>query len=175
MESSYQAALRRRQKLLEELEKVEQYILLSHELFGEPAPNWIQIPPAERIASDAARPVPSSEESAPREAVDGHKNRSATRFRPEGYARPADVVRAARRILIARGRPMTRSQILAAMEEEGMIIPGVDKSKTLGTTLWRAQKEFIQLEGQGYWVRGMPNFLVGYDPRSEGVIDGGDF
>ena len=70
---------------------------------------------------------------------------------------------------------MTRSQILAAMEEEGMIIPGVDKSKTLGTTLWRAQKEFIQLEGQGYWVRGMPNFLVGYDPRSEGVIDGGDF
>jgi hypothetical protein len=62
----------------------------------------------------------------------------------------AEMLEEARRIIIAEGRPMTRSELLRRLEQAGFIIEGRDKSKVLGTNIWRSKK-FETVEGQGYW------------------------
>jgi len=45
---------------------------------------------------------------------------------------------------------MTRSELLRRLEHAGFVIEGRDKSKVLGTNIWRSKK-FDTVEGQGYW------------------------
>ena len=62
----------------------------------------------------------------------------------------AEMLAEARRIIIAEGRPMTRSELVRKLEQAGYVIEGRDKSKVLGTNIWRSKK-FEAVEGQGYW------------------------
>lgn len=48
------------------------------------------------------------------------------------------------------GRPMTRSQLLEALQARGYSVGGGDSSKVLGTNLWRSGR-FVSLKGIGYW------------------------
>ena len=70
-------------------------------------------------------------------------------FRKRGD-KPSEIVEAAIKVIRDSGRPMTRSQLVKALEEEGMTIGGTDKSKNMGTILWRSKK-FENVEGEGYW------------------------
>jgi len=64
------------------------------------------------------------------------------------------------------GRPLTRTQILAWLENNGTPMPGTDASKNAGTKLWRARERFVNIRGAGYWFKDRPCPAVGYDPRS---------
>ena len=45
---------------------------------------------------------------------------------------------------------MTRTELVNAMEEDGMLIGGTDKAKNMGTIMWRSNR-FTNIEGLGYW------------------------
>lgn len=61
----------------------------------------------------------------------------------------------AEKLILEAGIPLTRSVLLKALEELGHDIEGADKSKVLGTNLWRS-KRFHNLKGAGYWPISSP-------------------
>ncbi len=67
----------------------------------------------------------------------------------------AETLAEARRIIIAEGRPMSRSELVRRLEAEGYVIDGRDKSKVLGTNIWRSQR-FLHVDGLGYWPKDVP-------------------
>jgi hypothetical protein len=67
----------------------------------------------------------------------------------------AEMIAKARRLILDEGRPLTRSELLRRLEAEGYVIDGGDKSKVLGTNLWRS-KQFLHIAGLGYWPSDTP-------------------
>lgn len=65
-------------------------------------------------------------------------------------AKVADMMDAARRLMIAEKRPMKRGELVKRLEAQGFEVTGKDKNKVFGTSLWRTGK-FIAVEGKGYW------------------------
>lgn len=91
--------------------------------------------------------------------------RSSTVLQPE------DVARLARQTLLEHGKPVRRGRLVKLMEQKGIPLTGVDKAKNLGTILWRFNKQFVNIDGYGYWPRDVE--LLGiYDPKNppDGVI-----
>ena len=54
-------------------------------------------------------------------------------------------------IIDARGQPVPRNYIYAALEDEGIKIKGTDPKMVLSTILWRLKSRFVRLKGYGYW------------------------
>ncbi len=69
--------------------------------------------------------------------------------------RAEKIVKMAKIVLRERQRPMTRSELVQALEARGLVIGGSDKNKNMGTVLWRS-KEFTNIEGEGYWPKDVP-------------------
>lgn len=67
----------------------------------------------------------------------------------------ADMLADARRMIIDAGKPLTRSDLLKRLEAAGYVIDGRDRSKVLGTNVWRSGR-FVQVEGHGYWPKDIP-------------------
>lgn len=67
----------------------------------------------------------------------------------------AKMMRAAEELIVAAGRPLTRSELLTELRGRGFNIEGGDKSKVLGTNLWRS-KLFDNFARAGYWPRNKP-------------------
>jgi reverse gyrase len=67
----------------------------------------------------------------------------------------AEMMAAARRHILAEGRPLTRSELLQRLETDGYVVDGGDKSKVLGTNLWRSG-QFQHVGKKGYWPQGTP-------------------
>lgn len=78
------------------------------------------------------------------------------RQKAQGNPKPALVIEKVKMILLNNNRPMTRTELLRELSESGIIIGGYNPSKVLGTTLWRARADIINLDGYGYWVRARP-------------------
>ncbi|MER9432972.1 hypothetical protein [Mesorhizobium sp. M0408] len=57
-------------------------------------------------------------------------------------------------ILTERQKPMTRNEMVDALELKGIPVAGVDPPKAIGTILWRMRDEFVNLPGWGYWLIG---------------------
>lgn len=72
------------------------------------------------------------------------------------------VVDEAIRVLKERGHPMTRRALHDALWKRGVEVRGTDPVKTLGTILWRATDDVVQLDGYGYWPKGIPYARGGY-------------
>jgi hypothetical protein len=138
---SYQDALRRRDELRKQLADIEEFIRLWNELFGtEGEQNRL-------IATLPPHPMP---------AANGQRApRSPTRERAAGIAR---------RVILAKGKPMTRGELVAAFRAEGEPVAGEDPSKNMGTIMWRLRDRFVNIEGQGYWPSDTPLPEVGYQP-----------
>lgn len=79
----------------------------------------------------------------------------------------AEMMDAAEEIITATGMPLTRSELLEALQSRGFHIEGSDKSKVLGTNIWRS-KRFHNLKGIGYWPKRnpLPDELRPYELRS---------
>ena len=67
-------------------------------------------------------------------------------------AQIAEMMDAARRIIISEKRPMRRGELVKRLQEQGFEIIGRDKNKVFGTNIWRSGK-FRTVEGKGYWPK----------------------
>lgn len=77
--------------------------------------------------------------------------------RPRGKTgRPDEIAQHMERIIRAAGRPMTRGEIVKAFEARDLKIPYDDKGRYVGTIAWRHKGTFVNLPGQGYWLRDEP-------------------
>ncbi len=84
-------------------------------------------------------------------------------------ARPAQIVKSAKEILMNAPHPMLRGELLKRLSAEGIEIVGTNPANTLGTTLSRAPTVFVNLKGFGYWLVGKP-----YSPASYALADGSE-
>lgn len=66
-----------------------------------------------------------------------------------------EIMTEIRRLVVGEGRPMTRSELLRQLENKGYVIDGGDRSKVLGTNIWRSG-HFTHLDGRGYWPKDIP-------------------
>jgi hypothetical protein len=72
---------------------------------------------------------------------------------------PDAVVRVCTAILQDFGVPLTRGELAAELEARRVRLPGKDKenrARYVGTILWRNQDRFENIEGKGYWLKGIP-------------------
>lgn len=100
----------------------------------------------------------------PQDAQDTAESEShPSQPRAQGVLSPIEVARHARSTLLDHGRPMKRGALVRAMLQRGVPLAGADKSKNLGTILWRQPDMFVHLEGLGYWPKDVPISGV-YDP-----------
>lgn len=53
------------------------------------------------------------------------------------------------------GKPLSRTELLRKLEQQGFSFPGTDKVKVFGTNIWRS-KRFVSLKGFGYWPKATP-------------------
>ncbi|MBZ9674530.1 hypothetical protein [Mesorhizobium sp. ES1-1] len=98
------------------------------------------------------------------------KTERPTRNLPK--ARMSQVVT---QILKDHKRPMTRTEIVDALELMGIPVAGVDRSKAIGTIMWRMRDEFVNLPGWGYWFKGEDYPKAAYQaPSREPEGDTGD-
>ncbi|HEX8643994.1 MAG TPA: hypothetical protein VF702_08800 [Allosphingosinicella sp.] len=77
---------------------------------------------------------------------------------PVTFAPPAVVVESCKAAISKEGRPMTRSELVRALYQNGVSLAGTDKRKNLGTILWRS-KQFDNVEGVGYWPKDLGTWV----------------
>ena len=138
MEDRIKEAKARIATLRQEIEKLELFIGLATDLFGEPLD--MSSDPQPDLPGDGS---PPPERSKPKQA------------RTTGNPSPKKVVETVKAILQSRHEPMTRSALYAALKEQGVVIRGADPVKALGTTLWRAKDEVVSTP-DGYWLAKAP-------------------
>ena len=61
-----------------------------------------------------------------------------------------EIMAEVRRLILAERRPLKRGELVKRLEDRGFEIVGTDKSKVLGTNVWRS-KQFVHIDGEGYW------------------------
>lgn len=106
-------------------------------------------------AADAMSVQPNSQETYPQElrAVDNGDN---SQRRERSGPLPRELVAMMARVIHEVGRPMTRGEIVEALERREIEIPAKDKQRYIGTLAWRNKGAFVNIEGRGYWLRGLP-------------------
>ncbi|MCW5716187.1 MAG: hypothetical protein KIT43_16870 [Bauldia sp.] len=125
MGSAIQNALKRKQELQRELEEIDIFISVHN-----------------RFATDEK--AGGGQAGLARKRARTDVVRSPRTSRPAGFANLVD------QILGEVGRPMTRAELVAAIEARGVSIPSGDKQRYLGTILWRRQDLFSHVDGVGY-------------------------
>lgn len=67
----------------------------------------------------------------------------------------AEMMSEIRKAIVGAARPMSRSELLRHLEESGFIVDGTDRTKVLGTNIWRSG-QFVHIDGRGYWPKDIP-------------------
>lgn len=124
MDELLQQALERRKQLRAELEALDTFIL-SYSTAAERRSN-------------------------PPKQADLFIQTKQTNFKARRAAENAAAMETAEKLILAAGRPLSRTELLESLERHGHKIEGSDKSKVLGTNIWRS-KRFHNLKGVGYW------------------------
>jgi len=98
----------------------------------------------------------STEFSVERQEISGAAHGvPSPRRRVRGGSSPEMIVKVAKEAIRELGRPLTRTQLVEELEKRGLSIGGTDKSKNMGTIIWRSD-EFMSVEGYGYWPKQDP-------------------
>ena len=84
-------------------------------------------------------------------------------------ASPAEIVTAAKMLMRQHARPLSRSRIVKLLMREGIILPGKDKAKNVGTVIWRS-KQFDNIAGQGYWPKEFGGWMGQGTPRQAELL-----
>jgi hypothetical protein len=150
MEEMLRKALKRKEELQLELAEIDQFLDTYARLSGYAAD----------AGTTAAR---GPQEPSQRSSVDRPSRTLAftpirRRGAPENYA---DI---AEQVLQKSGMPLTRYQLVQAIEREGASIPSTDKDRYIGTILWRHRDRFVNLPGFGYWLKDRPCGIARYRP-----------
>ena len=87
-----------------------------------------------------------------------------------------EVAAAARRIIEAEGRPMSRTELYERLIGRGLTINGADPEMVLSTMLWRMRDQVVRLAKGGYWLAGEPYKAEFYsaDPQRDDLLDSVD-
>lgn len=87
-----------------------------------------------------------------------------------------EVAAAARRIIEAEGRPMSRTELYERLIGGGLTINGADPEMVLSTMLWRMRDQVVRLAKGGYWLAGKPYKAEFYsaDPQRDDLLDSVD-
>lgn len=138
MDTALDNALKRKKELERELREIEQFLSL-HRRFAKGESGRVKSAKPNFFAGGG-------------EAIPTVISGTLT-FRDEKL-RPAVLADLVEKTLREAGKPMTRGELAAKLEEEGHKIPSPDKARYLGTILWRHRNRFENIEGSGYWIRG---------------------
>jgi hypothetical protein len=85
-----------------------------------------------------------------------HSGDNVPRERRRKRGRPAEIVAIVERIIREAGRPLTRGEIVEALEHRDVDIPASDKQRYIGTIAWRHKSVVGNVGGLGYWLTGEP-------------------
>lgn len=118
-------------KIKEELEEIDQFIHMWHQMAGTQ-------PPAKTEQRGGSAPA------------EGGK-----RIRPKNPPREIVADTCVEYIRLA-GRPMMRSELLEKLTEDGIIIRGKDPAMVLSTMLWRSKGVIVRVAKGGYWLPDEP-------------------
>jgi len=69
---------------------------------------------------------------------------------------PRELVALMERLIREVARPMTRGEIVEALNRREVEIPAKDQQRYIGTLAWRHKGTFVNIEGRGYWLRREP-------------------
>lgn len=141
MDDLLRQAYERRERLRRELATVDSFIAGYEQLAN---------PPSESIRSNYEFKLEAPE------ASQGRRVRT-----PDLTA----LFDATERTILEAGRPLSRSELLRKLEQQGFTFPGADRVKVFGTNLWRSRR-FTSLKGLGYWPEAHP-LPAGYDSAEQ--------
>lgn len=97
------------------------------------------------VAAAAHEPNPTFDPSNPPEHI--------LRWRAKRKnSKKEEVANAAREVILANGKPLSRSDLYTILTERGLIIEGADPEMVLSTMLWRSKDKIVRLPKFGYWV-----------------------
>jgi hypothetical protein len=125
MDDAYANALKRKKELEAELKAVDQFLTQYKQFAG----------------ADSSRV--------------NRKTRGVPTKNVRRRSSPKQFVTMIENVLRRAAKPMTRGEIAAEFERQGVALPSADAARYLGTIMWRNSKKFENLEGQGYWLRGI--------------------
>lgn len=137
MDNAYERAQLRREELRKELEEIELFLKLHHKFSTGTG--------VQQVTQDEDGPVILPPISKTKRNLSKHK-----------------MARTVRSIMIDKMRPMTRTDIVEALELTGVPVAGVDKSKAVGTIMWRLRDRFVNIPGYGYWPNDLDCEAAGY-------------
>jgi hypothetical protein len=129
-------AVARRERLLKELEKIEDFLRLYNEFAGD------------------RETVSAPSQSAEKRDLAPRKKKTKTRAPRHSKLKPGAITAECRRILEKEGLPMTRGQLADALLKSGIKLPSDDPAKYVGTLMWRARATFENIPNAGYWLKG---------------------
>lgn len=155
-------ALRRRAELRTQLKEIDKFLELYEEFKvpPDPAQPTFHIHPSHSGLQEQEESNPeqvgeaaSAADYAPEEVEEGT---SLTRF---------ELMPHIRATILEAQRPLTRGQLLQKLDQKSLRVGGKsDRSKNMGTIMWRLREHFVNLQGFGYWVREEPFPPAGYNP-----------
>jgi hypothetical protein len=128
-----QEAKARRAKLQAEIELIDQYLALHRQIFGD-----------------------VGEATVVQDHVEAEVIPAANRQKVRPLNDPVAIANEMEAILSEADNPLTRGQLRRALADRGVTVNSKDVGKYLGTLLWRNQSRFINVEGEGYWLRSRP-------------------
>lgn len=142
-----------------EIARLEDFLDLYAELSRADRPVSVDVDVIAHQGADGGNETPHDRPVDNSQPVD----KAATRRR--SGIRPTQIAEIMQRIIRDAGRPMTRGEIVAALEARDVQIPYEDKARYIGTIAWRHKGIFRNIEGQGYWLSGEAI------PRREGELE----
>lgn len=145
---AYRNAMRRRKELQAEIADIDRFLEMWKRYAGTESGN---VEPTGNKAGAVSPPHTPG--------------RTMQRLQRERHAK--DI----RNIIVTAGRPLTRGQIIEGLDKHDILVGGKDKSKNIGTVMWRLRDRFVNIAGEGYWPKDMPCLAVGYEPKAESKND----
>lgn len=143
-------ALKRLAELQREIAEVRSFIELYHRFESDASP------------AAAASKAPESETQLIGNELDENSilpvenaKRAPRRNRPEG-ATPKEIAELMERVIREADRPLSRGEIVEAIERREVQLPAADKNRYVGTIAWRNKGTFLNIDGRGYWLRNEP-------------------
>jgi hypothetical protein len=132
MDKAVGNALLRKKELERELAEIEQFLKLY-----------------DRFSSGTVAEQNDAHNS-PKAVENAHQEDALDDGAPRRRLRTKDIADLAERLIAAEGRPLSRTELVARMEANGLDLPSADKARYIGTILWRNRDRFVNLAGRGY-------------------------
>lgn len=155
MDAVFEAATKRIDEIKEELKKLEEFVGTYRKLALELRIDTLNTTGTRNPPPAAIMPVDGVWTETDKE-VKATDAAPAKRVRVSDNPPSSVVIPAAIKVIREAGRPLSRKQIRDALVERGVVVNGKDPVKTMGTILWRAPDQVIQIEGMGYWPKADP-------------------